>query len=320
MGVLSPLGYYGVHMNSYVGIDVSKGELVVHVLPTQQDRVFPNTAQGLVGLVGWLMELDCQRIAFEASGGYERDLLDLLHQAGLEAVRLPARRPRDLAKALGLKAKTDALDARVLALAAQVLPAATTPPVTAPMQDLREWLQLRTALVQERDNHRRRIQQLRQASVQRYLRTVIDGLQQRIAEVEQQLRRALEDCPVQITAAPGLGPILRATLAARLPELGQLDRRKIAALVGLAPYNRDSGRWRGRRCIGGGRADVRRVLYMATWAAIRARSPLAQSYQRMVAAGKPKKLAVTACMRKYLTMLNAMARDQAPWAPATSTG
>jgi transposase len=301
-------------MNSYVGIDVSKDELVVHVLPGEQARGFPNTASGLAGLVGWLMELDCQRIAFEASGGYERDLLDRLHQAGLPAVRLPARRPRDLAKALGLKAKTDALDAP------QLLPAATTPPLTAAMQDLREWLQLRTALVGERDNHRRRIQQVRQASVQAYLRTLIDSLQQRIAEVEQQLRRTLEHCPLQITAAPGLGPILRATLVARLPELGQLDRRQVAALVGLAPYNRDSGRWRGRRCIGGGRADVRRVLYMATWAAIRARTPLAQSYQRMVAAGKPKKLALTACMRKYLTMLNAMARDQAPWTPAAPTG
>lgn len=180
-------------------------------------------------------------------------------------------------------------------------------------------MQLRTALVQERDNHRRRIQQVRQVSVQTFLRSVIDSLQQRIAEVEQQLRCALERYPVQIAAAPGLGPILRATLAARLPELGQLDRRQIASLIGLAPYNRDSGRWRGQRYIGGGRADVRRVLYMATWAAIRARSPLASTYQRLVAAGKPKKLAVTACMRKYLTMLNAMARDQAPWAPATST-
>lgn len=319
MGVLSSLGYYGVRMNSYVGIDVSKDELVVHVLPAQQDRVFPNTAQGLVELVGWLVELGGCRVAFEASGGYERDLLDGLHQAGVVAVRLPARRPRALARALGLKAKTDALDARVLALAAQMLPATTTPPATATVQELREWLQLRTALVQERDNHRRRIQQVRQASVQTFLRSVIDSLQQRIAEVEQQLRYALERCPVQIAAAPGLGPILRATLAARLPELGQLDRRQIASLIGLAPYNRDSGRWRGQRCIGGGRADVRRVLYMATWAAIRARSPLAQTYQRLVAAGKPKKLAVTACMRKYLTMLNAMARDQAPWAPATST-
>lgn len=319
MGVLSPLGYYGVRMNSYVGIDVSKDELVVHVLPAQQDRVFPNTTQGLVELVGWLVELGGCRVAFEASGGYERALLDALHQAGVVAMRLPARRPRNLARALGLKAKTDALDARVLALAAQMLPATTTPPATAPVQELREWLQLRTALVQERDNHRRRIQQIRQASVQTFLRSVIDSLQQRIAEVEQQLRCALERCPVQIAAAPGLGPILRATLAARLPELGQLDRRQIASLIGLAPYNRDSGRWRGQRCIGGGRADVRRVLYMATWAAIRARSPLASTYQRLVAAGKPKKLAVTACMRKYLTMLNAMARDQAPWAPATST-
>lgn len=303
-------------MNSHVGIDVSKDELVVHVLPEELNRAFPNHGAGLAHLLDWLRSLDCRRIVFEASGGYERDLLEALHQAGLAAVRLSAQRPRALARALGLKTKTDALDARVLAVAAQLLPAPATVPPTAPLQSLREWLQLRSALVGERDNHRRRIQQLRDAHVQAYLRTLIDSLQARIAQVEERLRQALRQCPSPLAAAPGLGPILRATLAARLPELGQLGRRQIAALVGLAPYNRDSGRWRGQRRIGGGRADVRRVLYMATWAAIRARSPLAGTYQRLVAAGKPKKLALTACMRKYLTMLNAMARDQTPWMPA----
>ena len=120
---------------------------------------------------------------------------------------------------------------------------------------------------------------------------------------------------VPLAAAPGLGPVLRATLAARLPELGRLDRGQIAALVGVAPYNQDSGERQGKRHISGGRADLRRVLYMATWAAIRARSVLAETYARLRARGKPKKVAVVACMRKYLTMLNAMARDQAPWAP-----
>ncbi|MCD7100430.1 transposase [Stenotrophomonas sp. MMGLT7] len=302
-------------MNSYVGIDVSKDELVVHVLPEELNRTFLNHANGLVELLGWLLPLECSRIVFEASGGYERDLLEVLHRAGLEAVRLPARRPRDLARALGLKAKTDAIDARVLALAAQLLPAPPTPPLAPAVQILREWLQLRRALIGERDNHRRRLQQMRHGPAQACLRELIDHLQQRIAQIEGPLRQALAQCPQALAAAPGLGPILRATLAARLPELGQLNRRQVAALVGLAPYNRDSGQWRGQRRISGGRSDVRRVLYMATWAAIRARSPLAQTYQRLCAAGKPPKLAVTACMRKYLTMLNAMARDQAPWAP-----
>lgn len=306
-------------MSTYAGIDVSKDELVVHALPSERGALFPNDRSGLIDLLDWLRPLACARIVFEASGGYEQDLLEALSAAGMPAVRLSARRPRALATALALKAKTDRLDARVLAIAAQWLPAPATLPPSAPLRALREWLQLRTALVGERDGHRRRIQQLRDHDVKTYLQTLIDSLQTQIALIEERLRQAMAQCPSPLSAAPGLGPILRATLTARLPELGKLDRRQIAALVGLAPYNRDSGRWRGQRRISGGRADVRRVLYMATWAAIRARSPLAEVYRRLVAAGKPKKLALTACMRKYLTMLNAMARDQAPWAPATAT-
>lgn len=306
-------------MNTHVGIDVSKDELVVHALPSERGALFPNDRSGLIDLLDWLRPLACARIVFEASGGYEQDLLEALSAAGMPAVRLSARRPRALATALALKAKTDRLDARVLAIAAQWLPAPATLPPSAPQRALREWLQLRTALVGERDGHRRRIQQLRDHDVKTYLQSLIDSLQTQIALIEERLRQAMAQCPSPLSAAPGLGPILRATLTARLPELGKLDRRQIAALVGLAPYNRDSGRWRGQRRISGGRADVRRVLYMATWAAIRARSPLAEVYRRLVAAGKPKKLALTACMRKYLTMLNAMARDQAPWAPATAT-
>ena len=304
-------------MKTYVGVDVAKDELVVHVLPAELNRAFPNTPEGLTDLLGWLLPHACERVVFEASGGYERDLLEVLHQAGLVAVRLPAKRPRDLARALGLNAKTDALDARVLAIAAQWLPLVPTPPLSSAAQSLREWLHLRRVLVTERDGYRRRLPQARSPDVHTYLIALVDGLQQRIKEVEKHLKQALAMCTTPLQPAPGLGPILRATLAARLPELGTLDRRRIAALVGVAPYNRDSGHWKGQRRIQGGRSDVRRVLYMATWATIRAGSPLAATYQRLVAAGKPKKLAITACMRKYLTMLNAMQRDQAPWNPKT---
>lgn len=251
-------------MNTHVGIDVSKDELVVHALPSERGALFPNDRSGLIDLLDWLRPLACARIVFEASGGYEQDLLEALSAAGMPAVRLSARRPRALATALALKAKTDKLDARVLAIAAQWLPAPATLPPSAPQRALREWLQLRTALVGERDGHRRRIQQLRDHDVKTYLQTLIDSLQTQIALIEERLRQAMAQCPSPLSAAPGLGPILRATLMARLPELGKLDRRQIAALVGLAPYNRDSGRWRGQRRISGGRADVRRVLYMAT--------------------------------------------------------
>lgn len=300
-------------MSSYVGIDVAKLELVVHVLPQEQGNVFANSAAGLTELVSWLQQMPCQRIVFEASGGYEQALLKRLHQVNLPAVRLPAQRPRELARALGVKAKTDALDARVLAVAAQLLPAALTEPLPETTAILREWLQLRSAFVSERDSHRRRVQQLQEPAVQAFLQDWINRLQAQIKGLDKLLAKLVKAEPTSLSKAPGLGPILRATLAARLPELGRLDRRQIAALVGLAPYNRDSGRWRGQRRIAGGRADVRRVLYMATWSAIRGDPALASCYQHLVAAGKPKKLAVTACMRKYLTRLNAMKRDNAPW-------
>lgn len=302
-------------MNSHAGIDVAKHELVVHLLPSELAWAVPNASEGLVELVGQLKAARCERIVFEASGGYEHELLQALHQADLPAVRVSAHRPRALARALGLKAKTDALDARLLAIAAQLLPNPATTPLPAPTQALRDWLQLRTALVSDRDGHRRRCQQVVSEPVKVHLQQLIELLNTQIKQVEVHIKHCLEQDPEPLPATPGLGPILRATLKARLPELGKLDRRNVAALVGLAPFNRDSGKWKGKRCIGGGRADVRRVLYMATWAAIRAGTPLARVYQRLVAKGKPKKLALVACMRKYITWLNAMARDNTDWSP-----
>lgn len=306
-------------MPSYVGIDVAKAELVVHVMPLEQGWSVPNTRDGYAQLIERLRPLDCERIVLEASGGYERAVLQALVQAGLPAVRLSASQPRALARALGLKAKTDALDARLLAQAAQVIRAPTTVLPSASAHALRELLQLRASLVAQRDAHRRRLPQVTTACVREHLAELITQLQQRIAALTTRIaEHAAADSP--LPKVPGLGPVLRATLLARLPELGQLQARPLAALVGLAPFNRDSGRWRGQRRICGGRPDVRRVLYMATWAAIRARSPLANTYAKLVAAGKPPKVAIVACMRKYLTWLNAMARDNASYAPPALGG
>jgi len=302
-------------MNTYVGIDIAKAELVAHALPQELRRSFANTSDGLTDLICWLQEIGSARVVFEATGGYERALLKALFAAGLVAERLSANRPRELARALGLKAKTDAIDARVLAVAAQLLPASPSTPLPEKTALLREWLQARSALVSERDAHRRRIKQLESAPVRAVLTGCIARLQKQIQQIEKTITKLLAEIPDGLAKAPGLGPILRATLAARLPELGAINRRQIAALAGLAPYNRDSGMWRGQRHIVGGRADVRRVLYMATWSAIRCDADIGNCYRRLVDAGKPKKVAAVACMRKYLTRLNAMKRDNAPWKP-----
>ena len=306
-------------MRRFVGIDVSKAELAIHVLPDDQAWTQPNTPQERVALAQRLAELDCERIVLEASGGYETAVLRVLRQAELPAVRMPAERPRALARAFGLHAKTDALDARLLAIAAQHIPATPTRLVPEHLQQLRELLDLRRTLVNQRDAHKRRLEHITSPQVQDHCREVIALLNQQIKTLEQQIQQREKACS-PLPKVPGVGPITRATLAARLPELGAVPPRKLAALVGLAPFNHDSGAWQGQRRIKGGRDDVRRVLYMASWASIRAKSPLANTYERLRAAGKPAKVAIVACMHKFLRWLNAIARDHAPYAPPAIAG
>jgi len=227
-------------MRRFVGIDVSKAELVIHVLPDEQVWTQPNTPLGQRALAQRLAELDCERIVLEASGGYEHALLRVLREAGLPAARMAADRPRKLAQALGLQAKTDALDARLLAIAAQHIP--TTPTAVLPehLQSLRELLDLRATLVGQRDAHRRRLEHITSPEVQRRCREVIALLNQQIQVLARQIAQQAKTCST-LPTVPGLGTILRAVLAARLPELGTLPPRKLAALVGLAPFNHDSG-------------------------------------------------------------------------------
>lgn len=303
-------------MPGYVGIDVAQSELMVCHRPEGRVWQARNTPSGRARLLAELQALAPERIVLEASGGYERPLWRLLGRAGLPVVRVQPRRIKALARALGREAKTDALDATLLAEAARLLELPPTPVPPPELEQLRELVDVRRHLIEERDSHRRRLHTIESAPARAVLTELIAALQKKIQALDRTIQQHLRTCPlVPLPAAPGLGPVLRATLAARLPELGRLDRGQIAALVGVAPYNQDSGERQGKRHISGGRADLRRVLYMATWAAIRARSVLAETYARLRARGKPKKVAVVACMRKYLTMLNAMARDQAPWAP-----
>lgn len=307
-------------MAGYVGIDVAQQTLAICLQPQGRTWVQPNTPAGHRQLIAELLAVAPAKILLEATGGYERAVLRSLCAAGLPAVRVQPRQIKHLAKALGRQAKSDPLDAELLADAAQVLAVPVRPAPDPDQETLRALVDLRTDLVGQRDDNRRRLKQAEQLPVQRTLQRVNTALQREIARLEREIRSQLATLPEPLSKAPGLGPILRATLAARLPELGRLDRRQIAGLVGLAPYNNDSGKHQGKRHITGGRGDIRRVLYMATWASIRARSVLADTYRNLIARGKPKKVALVACMRKFLTMLNAMARDNAKWTPRPAQG
>lgn len=302
-------------MGGYVGIDVGKHTLVVCHRPGDRIWSCENSAVGQAGLVAELAALAPERILLEASGGYERGICRALRQAGLPVLRVQPRRIRALAQALGRKAKTDPLDARLLAEAAALLSLPAPVAFEPALEALRALVDWRARLVAQRDDNRRRLHQAELPLVRTSLQRLIATLRTEIRQFDRQIAARLKQLARPLAAAPGLGPVLRATLAARLPELGRLNRREIAALVGTAPFNHDSGQHHGQRRIGGGRSDLRRVLYMATLTAIRTSPRLAETYQRLLERGKRKKVAIVACMRKYLTMFNAMARDNAPWQP-----
>lgn len=302
----------------YVGIDVAKATLVVCVQPGDRTFTVANTATGHRQLLAVLKPLAITRLVLEATGGYERLVWQRLCRAGLPAVRVQPRRIKALARALGREAKTDALDAALLAEAARLLELPVTPVPTPATEALRALVDLRQHLVAQRDAHRRRLQQTTAQPVRTVLSRLIKSLQQELRQLELRIAAQLtRTAAPDLHTAPGAGPVLCATLAARLPELGQLDRRQVAALVGIAPYNTDSGTQQGRRHIRGGRPELRRVLYMATLTAVRCCPVLAATYQRLLARGKLKKVALVACMRKFLIMLNAMAKHRTTWAPPT---
>jgi len=234
------------------------------------------------------------------------------------------RQIRDYARATGQLAKTDALDARIMARFAEAVQPEVRPLPTPEAQALGDLVTRRRQLVDMLGAERNRHQQARDLRLQRRIATHIRWLTKALAEIEADLGTRIRSSPIWrerdtlLHSVPGVGDVTAYTLIADLPELGHLDRRKIAALVGIAPFNRESGHWRGRRMIAGGRPAVRSVLYMATLTAVRFNPALAHFYQRLTAAGRPKKVALTAAMRKLLTILNAMLRDQRPWQPQSA--
>jgi len=308
----------------FVGIDVSSQTLEVASSNQAKTWQLPNDTGGLESLVSRLLELKPALVVLEATGGYEFETACALQAAGLAVAVVNPRTARDFARAMGALAKTDALDARMLAAFARVLhqhperERFVKPLADAELQRLQALVLRRRQLVQMITSERQRMR-VSHVAARPSIERVIDFLKTELgdsdAEVAAHVQRHHAELAAALTSVPGIGAASVAVLLAELPELGKLYRRRVAALVGVAPLNRDSGQMRGQRSIWGGRADVRRTLYMATLTAVRHNPIVKTHYERLLAAGKRKKVALVACMRKLLTMLNAIAKQGSTWDP-----
>lgn len=305
----------------HVGIDVSKARLDVHILPDGEDLAFGNDEAGIAALCGRLRDLGPCLAVLEATGALQERAAAGLCAAGILVAVVNPRQVRDFARATGRLAKTDRLDAQVIAAFAQAVKPEPRPLPDAERQLLIDLVTRRRQLVEMRAAEKIRRPQVAPA-LKPSLEAHIAFLDQEISALDGDISGGLKASAAWrieddlLASVPGVGPVLRAVLIAKLPELGQLSRRQIAALVGVAPLNRDSGQMRGRRTIFGGRAEVRTVLYMAAISAIRCNPVLKAFHARLKAVGKPPKVAITACMRKLLTILNAMLRAKTQWRTA----
>jgi transposase len=307
----------------YAGIDVSKAILEVAVRPTSQRWSVANKEKGISRLVSRLQALSPALIVLEATGGLELPIVAALGAASLPVVVVNPRQVRDFARATGKLAKTDVLDAEVLALFAERVRPTPRPLPDAEAEALSALLarrrQLIAMLIAERNRLSRALLSMRPG-----IEEHIAWLEEKLRALDDELSHALRQSPLWrereslLRSVPGVGPVLTITLLAELPELGALNRKQIAALVGVAPLNRDSGVLRGKRSVWGGRAPVRAALYMSALVATRFNPVIHGFYEQLRAAGKAKKLAITACMRKLITILNAMLKHRTAWNPATA--
>lgn len=303
----------------FVGIDVSKDRLDVHVRPSGTAFSVSRDEAGLDEMINQLAVVKPALIVLEATGGFETIVATTLAAAALPVAVVNPRQIRAFAKACGQLAKTDALDAAVIARFAEaVQPQARAIPDEA-ARALGELLARRRQIISMMTAERNRRRQLTQPRLIRTVDRVLATLQKQLSAVETDIDTAIRDTPAWrekeelLTSAPAIGPKIARTLIADLPELGKLTRRQISALVGVAPFSNDSGKRRGQRAIAGGRSSVRAALYMAVLVVIRRKLPLADTYQRLRAAGKPAKVAIVATMRKLLVILNAIIRDNTAW-------
>jgi len=301
----------------FVGMDISKAQLDIAIRPEGQFAV-ANDAAGVAQLIQRMKALPAGLVVMEATGGLEIPIAGALAAAGVPVIVVNPRQVRDFAKATGQLAKTDIIDAAVLARFAEAIRPEPRPLPDEQTQVLAALVVRRHQLIEMLTAEKNRLVSARR-TIQKNLRKHIAWLERALHQADIDLAEAIRQSPVWrekdalLRSVPGIGPVLTATLLATLPELGTLTHKQIAALVGVAPLNRDSGTLRGRRTCWGGRAQVRAVLYMAALAATRFNPVLRAFYQRLCAAGKAKKVALVACMRKLLILLNAMVKHRTPW-------
>lgn len=308
----------------WVGIDVSKASLDVYLRPSGKQFQFNNQANGISELIRQLQGFPVEQVILEASGGLELEAAQALQQQGYAISIINPRQGRDFAKASGKLAKTDRIDAAVLAHFGEAMRPGITVLASANEQGLQEAVTRRRQLVEMLTAEKNRQSSLRgkmRQSVEEHLKWLEERIRELDREIEE-LSQSQAEWRSRITilkSVPGIGNVIATTLVAALPELGQVSDKRISALVGVAPFNRDSGKYRGARTIWGGRSSVRAVLYMGTLVAVQHNPVLKAFYARLLAQGKAKKVALTACMHKLLRILNAMIRDGKTWQPSVST-
>lgn len=306
-------------MEKVVGIDVSKDWLDAHALPLDAAARFANDHAGLDGLIAWLKPLGADVVALEATGGLEGLCVAALSAADMAVIVVNPSHVRSFAASLGKRAKTDQLDAAVIAAFV-----AATKPEVRPLKDAEtrafgELVTRRRQIMQMIGAEQNRQRMALGKPAQKSIRRILAALERELADLDAGMDDQIRKSPLWrvrenlLTSVPGVGPKVARTLIAEMPELGSLDRREIASLAGLAPFTRQSGKWKGKSFIGGGRSQVRPALFMAALVAIKHNPVLKAFRDRLVAAGKPKIVAVVATMRKLLTILNAIIRDQKPW-------
>jgi transposase len=302
-----------------IGVDVCKRFLDIHLYPTGKSWRVPNTIVGLLSVRSQLPEPEqIKRVVLESTGGYEREAALWLTQVGYPVAVINARQGRNFARAMNQQAKTDQVEAQVLALFGDRIIPPVRPLATEAQQQLDDLVTRRRQLVDILTAERNRMAMLRgkaQANVERHIEWLNEQIQELDGEIEAQIQanQAWRQTQKLVLSVPGVGKVMAATLLSALPELGQLGHKQIAALVGVAPFNCDSGQMKGKRRVFGGRANVRQVLFMATMVAVRYNPVLKAFYERLLERGKLKKVALVACMHKLLTILNAIVKQGKAW-------
>lgn len=303
-----------------IGIDVGKEKLDVNLVGQKKVKEWGNEQAGREKLSQWIAKQEPKLVVLEASGGYEAAIVSELVELGVAVAVVNPTRVRAFAKAEGLLAKTDKIDARMIARFGALMKPKGQARRDLAQLELNQWVSRRRQVVEIMVSEKNRVQTAAEG-IKADIKRHIEWLQGEIESLEELISQAIANNPIwretarRLATTPGVGALTASTLVADLPELGQLNRQKIAALAGLAPFNRDSGKRRGKRHIFGGRASIRGVLYMATLSAIRHNPIIKAFYERLLDKGKLKKVALTACMRKLLVILNTMVKSQQDWAP-----